>query len=354
MTEPNLPPAQPPQRVLLVKPSSLGDVVSAMPVLRGLRRTFPRAALSWLIGRSYAPLVRHDSDLNEVILFDRARFGPFWHWPLATGELIWLIRQLRAGRFDWAIDLQGLFRSGFLAAASGAGLRAGFADAREFAAVFYNRPIACQSVHTVDRNVELARQLGIDARGDDMTLQVSPQGEAFARELLARHGLAPKGFLVVFPCTRWPTKQYPPRHWRAVIAGLTRQVPVVVMGGRGAERQLCDSAIEGLSGPINLSGQTDIPQMVAMIAAAAGVICCDSAAMFLAPAVDTNVLTLMGPTRPERTGPYRRGRAIVAHVPCQGCLKRRCSHVTCMQTIDPQEVIRGALDMLRGAMQPCI
>jgi ADP-heptose:LPS heptosyltransferase len=122
------------------------------------------------------------------------------------------------------------------------------------------------------------------------------------------------------------------------------------MGGGGEERRLCASAIEGLdSGVVNLAGQTDVPQMVAMLAAAAGVICGDSAAQFIAPAVGTNVVTLLGPTRRERTGPYLRGSALVADVPCQGCLKKRCGHVTCMQTISPADVVREAMEMLR----PC-
>jgi ADP-heptose:LPS heptosyltransferase len=339
----------PPERVLLIKPSSLGDVVTAMPVLRGLRRTFPQAYLSWLVGRSYAPLVQHDSDLDEVILFDRARFGPVWHWPLATGELISLIKQLRAGRFDWAIDLQGLFRSALFAVVTGAALRVGFADAREKVAVFYNRAVACRSVHTVDRNVELARSLGIDTRIEDMTLQVTPEGRQFAEGVLARHGLTRKGFLVCVPPTRWLTKRYPVRHWRTVISQLVRQAPVVVLGGRGEEQKLCNATVDGLDGGVlNLAGQTSIPQMVAMLAEAAGVVCGDSAAAFIAPAVETEVLVLMGPTRVERTGPRACGKALAANVPCQGCLRRHCRHVTCMQMIDPQDVIRGALDMLHA------
>lgn len=339
---------QPPEGVLLIKPSSLGDVVSAVPVLRGLRRTFPQARIAWLVGRAYAGLIQHDSDLNEVILFDRARFGPPWQWPLATGELVSLVKRLRAGRFQWAIDLQGLFRSGFFALVSGAALRAGFADAREFATAFYNHPVACRSAHTVDKNIELALGLGIDARKEDMALQVSPQGDAFAQEMVAWYGLRRKGFIACVPPTRWVTKRYPVRHWRAVIAGLLAQAPVVVLGGGGREQELCQAVVEGLGpGAINLAGQTDIPQMVAVIAVAAAVVCCDSAAAFVAPAVGTEVLTLLGPTRAERTGPYLGGEAMVARVPCQGCLRRRCAHVTCMQAIVPTEVVAGALEMLR-------
>jgi ADP-heptose:LPS heptosyltransferase len=181
-----------------------------------------------------------------------------------------------------------------------------------------------------------------------MTLQVSPEGEAFGREVLARFGLGRKRFLVCVPPTRWASKNYPVRHWRTVIAELLTHSPVIVLGGGGRERELCQTIAEGFGpGLVNLAGQTDIPQMVAVIAAAAGVVCCDSAAAFIAPAVGTHVLTLLGPTRRDRTGPYLRGKALVADVPCQGCLRHHCPHVICMQTIAPADVAAGALEMLR-------
>ncbi len=339
--------ADSPERILLIKPSSLGDVVSAMPVLRGLRRSFPDAHIAWLIGTSYAPLVAHDSDLDEVILFDRGRFGPPWHWPMAGGELARLIASLRRGWFDWAIDLQGLLRSALFALVSGADVRAGFADAREGAAVFYNVRVRPAAEHTVDRNVELARRLGADARGSDMTLQVTPGGRAYVESLADRCGLREKGFLACVPPTRWATKRYPVRHWRKVVAALAGQGDVVLMGAGGEERRLCEAVAEGLDGRVvNLAGETSVDEMVAVVAAAAGVVCCDSAAAFIAPAVGTDVVALLGPTRQSRTGPRGRGRAIVASVPCRGCLRKRCRHATCMEVIDPEQVIAAAREML--------
>ncbi|HAU36588.1 MAG TPA: hypothetical protein DCX07_02585, partial [Phycisphaerales bacterium] len=98
-----------PQRVLLIKPSSLGDLVTAMPVLRGLRRSFPQARISWLVSRSLAELIAHDRDLDETILFDRQGLANWWRSPRAGWALWALRRRLRTGRFDWVIDLQGLF-----------------------------------------------------------------------------------------------------------------------------------------------------------------------------------------------------------------------------------------------------
>lgn len=341
------PPRDKPDRVLIVKPSALGDVVTAMPVLRGLRRTFGRQVhVAWLINTNCAGLVAHDSDLDDCVPFDRKRLGKAWRSAAAAAALAKLLGRLKRGRYDWVIDLQGLLRSALLARATRAPRRAGFADAREGAARFYtDRSAAPVDMHTVDRNIALARELGVDARGGDMTLQVAPAADEFAEAFVADHALG-DGFVICVPPTRWKTKLYPVRHWRTVAGRLAERMPVVLIGAPG-DRDLC-AAVADRAGPgvINAAGRTDVAQMVALIAASSGVICCDSAAKFIAPAVGTDVVTLIGPTRVERTGPYRRGRAVVAGVACQGCLERQCPHITCMESIAPETVIAAAGEML--------
>ena len=131
-----------------------------------------------------------------------------------------------------------------------------------------------------------------------------------------------------------------------MVRDLSADRPIVILGTH-ADVDTCGQIAEGLDGRvINLAGQTDIPQMVGVISASAGVICCDSAAKFIAPAVGVDVVTLIGPTQIERTGPYRLGRAIVANVPCQGCLRRSCHPAVCMELIDPADVVAAARDML--------
>ena len=342
------PPADKPDRVLIVKPSALGDVVTAMPVLRGLRRTFGGDLhVGWLINTNCADLVAHDSDLDECVLFERHRLGKAWRSPGAAGALVNLVRRLKRGRYDWVLDLQGLLRSALLARATRAPVRAGFADAREGARWFYTHKVPVEADrHTVDRNILLARDLGVDARGEDMTLQVAPSAREFAEAFAAARNLG-RRFVVCVPPTRWPTKLYPVRHWRKVVGRLAGDLPVVIVGAPG-DRDLCDAVADGApDGVVNAAGQTDVAQMVGLIAASSGVICCDSAAKFIAPAVGVDVVTLIGPTREERTGPYLRGRSVVAEVACQGCLSRECRHITCMESIDPEVVIAAAREMLR-------
>lgn len=338
-------PAFTPQRVLIVKPSSLGDVISAMPVLRGLRRTFPQAHVAWLVAPSCADVIAHDSQLDETILFERKRLGQWWRAE-GRAALRGLLESLRDRRFDWVVDLQGLIRSELLAWFSGARLRAGFAQVREGTSLLYTHRIATVAEHTIDRNIELARRLGVDARAEDFTLEVSAAGRAFADRLCGERSLTPKRYLVCVPPTRWTTKLYPSRHWRRVVGALAEHCPVVLVGSPD-EKPLVDAvAAEMGDNVVNLAGQTRVGELVGVVAASAGVVCSDSAAQFIAPAVGTPVLTLVGPTVLAKTGPYGRGGALVSPVACQGCLKRRCRHNCCMELINPDMVVSAVREMM--------
>ncbi len=339
----------PPKRVLIVKPSALGDVVTALPVLHGLRRTFPETHIAWLVSTACADVLLDQPGLDDIVLFDRKRLGRCWRSPEALRSLSAFFQTLRRGRYDWAIDLQGLFRSGLFTRWTGAVVRAGFADAREGAAMFYTHHVAVSAEHTVDRNLALARVMGIDARGEDVRLHISPDSQAFAEAWCRDLGLSRGGFLVCVPPTRWTSKLYPVRHWRRVAAGLAERMPVLLIGSPDpAEHELCRQIAEGISGVTNLAGRTTIRQMAGLLAISAGVVCCDSAAKFIAAAVGVECVVLIGPTHPERTGPYRRGRAFVADVPCQGCLQKRCTHGTCMESLPPSLVLDAADAMIRA------
>lgn len=337
---------RPPGRVLIIKPSALGDVASAVPVLRGLRRTFPSCRIAWLVRSDCASLIRHDADINEIILFDRKKLGRAWKSLSAAAALKDLLAGLARGRFDWVLDLQGLIRSGIFAAFTLAPVRAGFARAREGAATFYTHKIRVKASHTIDANIELARAMGIDARPEDLRLTINPEAKISAGQLAERL-VGGRKFMVCAPTTVWRTKMYPARHWRKVLAELSVRLPVFVVGSPSArDVEFCREVAEGLGSDVhNICGQTNVAEMVALIAASAGVLCCDSAAKFIAPAVGVDSLCLIGPTRIEQTGPYLKGSAIVSDVPCRGCLKKRCTHVTCMELIRPADVVERALRM---------
>ncbi len=330
-----------PRRVLIIKPSALGDVVTALPVLRGLRRTFGAdLQVDWMLSRSCMQAVAEDPELDGVVEFDRKRYGKIWCNPSSAKDFIVFCRRLRSAKYDWVLDLQGLFRSGFLTAMTGAPVRAGFGAAREFAWAFYNHRLAAEAapVHTVDRNIALANSLGIDARAEDFRLTVGDSARIWAEGFSADHGDA---FIVVAPATRWATKLYPPEHWRKVVGDLAGLTKIVLVAGPD-ERDLTAPMAE-IGNVVDMAGRTSLPELIALIAASRGVISCDSATMNIATALKVPQVTLIGPTDPARTGPYGAADSVVrTQLPCRGCLKRTCSHISCMQTIAPAEVVAAA------------
>jgi len=330
-----------PKRVLIIKPSALGDVVTALPVLRGLRRTFGAdLQIDWMLSRSCAAAVAEDPDLDSVVPFERRRYGDIWFNPLALKDFLSFCRRLRAAGYDWAVDLQGLFRSGFLAATTGAEVRAGFAVARECAGLFYTRTLPADQCppHTIDRNIALARMLGVDARAEDFRLHVPVAAAQWAETFVAAHG---DQFIVIAPATRWATKLYPTRHWRSVLGQLAKRTKLVLTAA--PDETHLTAPLADIDGVIDAAGRTGIAHLIALIAAGRGVISGDSATMNIAAALGAPQVTLIGPTDPARTGPYGADDGVVqTHLPCRACLKRTCPHISCMETIHPDDVVAAA------------
>ena len=157
------------ENILIIKPSSLGDIILALPALSALRKNFPGAKISWLVRTEFAPLLKNHPDLNETILFDRKFLGKSWYNPRALHSLLSLISRLRRDSFDAVIDLQGLFRTASLGWLSGCKRRFGMSNAREFSNVFYTHKVTQNQdcIHLVDYYLKIIRAAGasdIDVR----------------------------------------------------------------------------------------------------------------------------------------------------------------------------------------------
>ncbi len=206
-------------KTLIIKPSSLGDIVQALPVLTAMREAHPQAHIAWLVARPFAGLLDGHPRLSEVILFDRYRFGRLGSSVGATSEFLAFLEDLRRRKFTLALDLQGLFRSGFLAAVTGAPSRVGFKAAREMASLFYTDKVdAPADAHAVERYLAAARAIGLaDPKATDH-LPVSAEARVSVRRRLAEEGLAPgEPLIVVAAHARWTTKQWPAERFSRVI-----------------------------------------------------------------------------------------------------------------------------------------
>lgn len=338
-----------PQRILLIKPSALGDVVHALPVLNLLKQRWPAAKISWLIASSFAEIIRGHPQVDEVIAFDRDRFSRAWYDPFATAELFQFIQLLRSRRFDLVVDLQGLFRSGILAALTRAPFRVGFANAREMAHLFYTHhvPIESMEQHAVDRYLAVADALGCRREPVRFDLSVSDATEAEVDSML--HGVG--RFALLLPGTNWPTKRWPAEHFAGLIAPLRQKHGLSTVLGGGPDAvpiaaeirkvyYAANAESESREANLDLTGHTTLPQLVALIRRAELVIANDSGPMHIAAAMNKPLITPFGPTNPIRTGPYQRLDSVIrADIPCSPCYSKKCSHVSCMKLLEAEPVL---------------
>lgn len=298
---------QTPSRILLIRPSALGDVCRTVPVLAALKAWRPDASIDWLVQREFAPAVEAHPDLNEVIPFDRSAMRGWFRAPAPARRSIAFLRGLARRRYDLVIDAQGLARSAIFARVTRAPVRLGPSDAREFAPLAYTRRVATDVTHTVDRMLALSADLGADIAQPDMRLHTPASARAFRPDL--------SGAAVIAPTSRWPGKAWPDGRFAELIERLTPRRPVVVIGAPGEEPQIPDTAAIASSrdGAHNLVGQTTIAQTMSLIEHASLVVANDSAAAHMAVGFDRPLLALFGPTDTARVGPYRRDADVISH-----------------------------------------
>jgi lipopolysaccharide heptosyltransferase I len=332
------------QRILIVKPSAFGDIVHSLPFLHVLRRGFPDAHIAWVVGRPYLDLLEGHPEIDEIVVFERERWGRWRRLPLTCVELFGFVRRLRRKRFDLVVDLQGLIRSGLLSWATGAPKRVGFADAREFSRHFYNVRVRVgdENMHAVERYLLVARELALEIRSRaEFNVHIPPEAHRFAEEFLGAANAQPRPVVVLLPSSRWATKRWPADCFAALADRVTAELDgaALFLGGAGdaALVERIRGMMKGRS--LSLAGGTSIKQSAALLSRAAAVVANDSGPMHLAAALGAPVVALYGPTSPARTGPYGGNvRVLKSARECAPCFAPECDDPQCMRDISVEQV----------------
>jgi lipopolysaccharide heptosyltransferase I len=325
------------QRIALIKPSALGDIVNSLPVLTALRERYPLAHIAWVVNRGLEPLLRGHPDLDATLPFDRKSSS----WVRSAILYSRFLTQLRREVFDLVIDLQGLFRSGLMTAATGAVRRVGLSTAREGAPRFYTDvvPVAdFNAIHAVDRYWLVAEALG--AGGGPKTFRVPIKEEArdWAGRVL---GELPRPWLVFGVGSRWITKRWLPDHFAALAqrAQASFSGSVIFIGSRD-EEHLAQAVAAQLSGPVcHLTGRTTLPQLAALLDRADAMVANDTGPLHLAVALGRPVVAPYTCTRVLLNGPFgASASAVETGVWCQGSYLKRCSRLECMADLTPDRL----------------
>ena len=350
------------RRILLIKPSSPGDIIHALPVLHGLRKRYPLAKLDWLVATAFVDFVAVDPAVDEIVPFDRKRFGTVGRGFGATREFVSFLAALRSRSYDLVVDLQGLFRSGFMAFVTGADVRLGFADARELAPIFYTHKIRAPrgDLHAADRNFAVAPMLGFGDAEMDFSVTTTNQDRTRASRLLAEADIeSEEPFALLVPSTRWETKCWPPERFGelAVVIRERFDMKSVLVGGE-SDRDAGNAAAAAAAGSaVSLCGRTTLRELASLIESAAVVVTADSMPMHLAAALGRPLVALFGPTNPARTGPHGRIEDVlrIEDLACSPCYFRRlrqCPHDhACMLRLEVETVAEAVGRRLGPRMQ---
>jgi heptosyltransferase-1 len=338
-------------KILILKPSSLGDIIQALPVLRLLKLHFRDAEIFWWVDFKFAGLLEGDPDLTGIVLFQRDRWKSPVHWP----EMVRSIQWTRAQRFDWVIDLQGLFRSAMFSWLARGNLSIGLNNpregGREGASGLYDVAVPPSGEsHAVGRYLSILPALGVPRH---MNFQWLPQRPAVATSVQAKWPQVSTDrrarWIAIQPAARWPTKCWPPGHFAECVRLLAHKFAdahFVVMGG-STDRPLGD--IVSRAAPervLNLCGQTTLPEMTEWLRLCSLMITNDTGPMHAAAALGIPIVALFGPTDPRNTGPYGQLENVMRiDLPCAPCLKSRCrwkNPMECLTAISPEMVFEFA------------
>ncbi len=337
-------------KILLLKPSSLGDVIQALPVLRLLKRHLPASEIFWWIDSALAPLLEGDPDLAGIVRFERQRWAAPQHWP----EMFRSVRWMRAQNFDWVIDLQCLARSGMFAWLANGKFLIGLDEVREGARGFYDVAVRRPSFHThaVEWYLAVLPHLGVPVHN---RFQWLPERPAVAAEVKRKwpgpvfshphSALRTQQLIVLQPGARWPNKRWPVEHFAELVRRLAGDFSDARFAILGVAEDHPLGEIIARSAPgrcLNLCGQTTLPEMVEWLRLCQFMVTNDTGPMHAAAALGKPLVALFGPTEPRRTGPYGYLENVLRiDLPCSPCLKSHCVYEKpdeCLKAISPAAV----------------
>ena len=328
-----------PRRVCIIKPSALGDVVQTLPVLGALRQRFSRAHIAWVVNHAYASLLTPIPHLDEVIPFDRERYRGIG--PRNWQEILGFFRGLSERRFDLAIDLQGLLRSGLMTWATRASCRVGLTSAREGARLFYTYRANDLPIEqgAVERYWKVVEALGAGECAREYSLALSPLEQEWACWAI---GGLPRPIVALNPGARWQTKRWPADRFADVTdKALGRTAgSAVVLGGPG-EEPFADIVAARLHLPcVNLCGRTSLRQLAALLQQCDLLLTNDSGPMHLAAAVGTSTVSIFTCTSPVRAAPTGAAHCVAqTSVSCKGSYRKTCDRMICMQELSADKVL---------------
>ena len=332
------------QNFLVVRLSSLGDVVHTLPAFAALRESFPRAHIDWVVDQRWLGLAEMVTGIDQLIPLTRSPAG-----------VLACVRRLRGAHYSCVVDFQGLYRSAVLARSSGAPRIIGFerTAAREpGASFFYTERVLPRGVHVAEMNVDLAVRAGAAApRTMQFPLRVPENELRRVRETVSREGNA--DYVVLSPGGGWRSKCWTPDRYGALCGELWRRHGLRAMINVSASQgELAQSVLRAAGEANPLVVSPGLQELAALLAGARLVVGADTGPVHLAAALGTRVVALFGPTDPARNGPLPRGAVLRNAAAEDSTYKRGKTYSATMLSVSVEQVLETAEREMSVAPSP--
>jgi len=337
------------ERLLIVKMSSIGDVVHALPAASALRRTYPELRISWLIEEELAALVKGHPGVDRVVAIPSVTRGRMSARLAALREAV---RLVRAEPYDVALELQGLMVSSLIALLAGARVRVGRPRRREGAHLLTRRVPRPEGAHAVEESLACARLLGATPGPVRFALPVAPAAAASVAHKLLALRIPPDAPLVVLnPSASAAWKLWPAANWIVVATELARAANVVLIGSRDQRSRHNQIAVQAGADVHDLTGETSLAELVAILDRCTLHIAGDTGSSHIAAALGRPVVAIYGASDPRRLAPYGQEQFLLSGADLCG---RSCPHwcsnaQRCLRSIIPDRVVAQARRAMAAA-----
>lgn len=350
-----------PRNVLLVRLSARGDIVFSSPMVRAFRLRYPEARLTWLAESHTKNLIEHHPELDEVLVWDRGA----WKQLLKERKYLTLlrevkafVRELRSRKFDLAVDMQGLLRSGLMTFLSGAPTRIGLRP-KEGSHLFMTKVVdrhrnKGDRAKVSSEYLFLAQELGLDTSEFRMEVSLSPKDRIFAAGWIQER-LLEGGYAVAIPFTTRPQKHWFEDRWAHLMDRVQEEfgLPTVVLGGPGDREAL--GRIQRMADTEILSqvGETSLTEAAAIIEGATLVVGVDTGLTHMGLAFDRPTVTIFGSNIPYTEPPTNRGKVLVHWLECSPCKGNPTCNgdYTCLKLIHVEDVLGVAREVMANEAQ---
>jgi len=326
---------------LIIRLSSLGDIIHTLPAFSALRKNFPEANISWVVEEKGNDILDFVPGVDRTIIAHtegwRLNRKRFW------AEISRLKRELK-NENQIALDFQGLAKSGFIAFISGSKKRIGFhrKNLREpLAALFYTERLEeiPETIHVISKNLKLLTRIGIQEEKYEFPLALPAELSEGVKANLRKIGYDEQKKLVLFNVgAAWETKRWFPEKWVELIEIMKKKefFPLILWGNE-EEKALASQVHEKTQVP--LSPLFSLNEVMALVKESSLLVSGDTFSLQVACALSRPVVGIFGPSNPRRNGPFSPQDKVAFHeIECSYCYKRKCPTIECLKKITPQEV----------------